>query len=203
MTGVQTCALRSATVSNNWLNLSLASGSLAEGNSVNITLVTNALTAALVGGLYSNAVSFVNLTNGVGNTSRIWEQLVRDGIPDAWRLQYFGHIDPRADDLSRAADDPDGDGFTNIQEYIAGTDPKDLSSRFRVIDISRAANGTVTLTWSAVATKTYRAQYKDDVTAITWTDLAGDVNATGATASKADSTASGTKRIYQIGRAHV
>jgi len=40
-----------------------------------------------------------------------------NGLPDAWELQYFGHIgvDPNAD--------PDGDGLTNLQEYQHGTNP--------------------------------------------------------------------------------
>ncbi len=42
-----------------------------------------------------------------------------NGLPDGWETQYFGHlgIDPGAD--------PDGDGFTNLQEYQNGTDPND------------------------------------------------------------------------------
>jgi hypothetical protein len=40
-----------------------------------------------------------------------------DGLSDSWEIQYFG-------DLSQtAADDPDGDGRTNLQEYQGGTDP--------------------------------------------------------------------------------
>lgn len=40
-----------------------------------------------------------------------------DGIPDDWELQHFG-------DLSAAAEgDPDDDGFTNLEEYIRGSDP--------------------------------------------------------------------------------
>jgi endonuclease/exonuclease/phosphatase family metal-dependent hydrolase len=136
-----------ASVSNNWLSVSAASGSLGGGLSTNITVSTNAATAALVGGLYSNRVSFVNTTNGNGTTNFTWTLLVRDGISDDWRQQYFGHIEPDASDESRAQDDPDGDGCNNLCEFQAGTDPTDGASYFHITSVAAQGND-VLLAWA-------------------------------------------------------
>jgi PKD domain len=56
-----------------------------------------------------------------------------------------------------------------------------------------------TLVWSSVAGKTYRVQYTTDLTpTITWTDVAGDVLATGVTATKIDSFGAAAQRFYRI-----
>jgi YD repeat-containing protein len=52
-----------------------------------------------------------------------------DGIPDWWRVQYFGGDGTRTNSQSCASCDPDGDGFTNLQEFEAGSDPTNSSSR--------------------------------------------------------------------------
>jgi len=59
-----------------------------------------------------------------------------DGIPDYWMMNYFGHGDPRSADLSRGSDDADGDRLNNLQEYIAGTNPKDPGSALRITSVS-------------------------------------------------------------------
>ena len=43
-----------------------------------------------------------------------------DGLPDLWQETYFGSAD---DPHARPIVDDDGDGFTNQEEWIAGTDP--------------------------------------------------------------------------------
>jgi hypothetical protein len=55
-----------------------------------------------------------------------------DGIPDWWRLCYFGHARGSAADISCANDDDDGDGMSNLRDYLAGTDPLDANSVFRI-----------------------------------------------------------------------
>jgi hypothetical protein len=56
-----------------------------------------------------------------------------NGLPDTWEQQYFPDqpVNPQADS--------DGDGTSNLMEYLAGNDPTDSSSRF---NITGAISGT-------------------------------------------------------------
>ena len=59
------------------------------------------------------------------------QSAVGDGIPNSWKQQYgFDPLDPTV-----ASADPDGDGFSNLQEYLAGTDPTNSASSFHIISV--------------------------------------------------------------------
>jgi hypothetical protein len=49
-----------------------------------------------------------------------WKDSDGDGIPDWWERKYG--LDPN--DPSDAARDCNGDGYTNIEKYLNGLDPK-------------------------------------------------------------------------------
>jgi hypothetical protein len=105
-----------------------------------------------------------------------------DGIPDWWMMQYFGHPTGQAGDLSRASDDADGDGASNLQEYLAGTNPTNPNSVFR-LSAAATANSTVTLTWPAVSGKSYQIQYKTNLNDPVWLTAPGNVSVTGSQGS--------------------
>jgi len=90
-----------------------------------------------------------------------------DGLPDAWEIQYFGSIGaPNANPNA----DPDGDGFNNLQEYRAGTNPLDANSYLRFDSVTRSS-GIVVLQFNAAAGKPYRVLTRTNVTSGTWQTL--------------------------------
>jgi hypothetical protein len=95
-----------------------------------------------------------------------------DGIPDSWMLQIFGHATSLAGDHSRAQDDADGDGMTNLQEYRAGTDPLDAQSslklQFQGID---SATSRPQFSFEAMPGIAYTIQYSDSLTSGVWQKL--------------------------------
>jgi hypothetical protein len=97
-----------------------------------------------------------------------------DGIPDWWTTQYFGHATGQAGDQSRAGDDADGDGLTNLEEFLAGTNPKSSSSAL-VLHITTATNSNATLSWPAVPGRNYQVLTTADLSNPDWQVLTSGV----------------------------
>jgi len=67
----------------------------------------------------------------------------------------------------------------------------------KILSLTRATPTTVLLTWTAVTNANYRVQFKSDLNATNWADLAGDVQASADTASKSDTVTPGN-RFYRV-----
>jgi len=64
--------------------------------------------------------------------------------------------------------------------------------------INRSA-ADVNLSWYANSNRTYRVHYMGKLSANNWTDLAGDISATGAIASKTDTIIGyASQRFYRV-----
>jgi len=66
--------------------------------------------------------------------------------------------------------DSDGDGSPDAQELLAGTDPNDAASIFRITAIQRTAAG-LEFTFNAVPGKSYRLEFSHDPGNESWTAL--------------------------------
>ena len=82
-----------------------------------------------------------------------------DGMPDAWEAAdgfSLGYND--------ANEDADGDGFSNLDEYLLGTNPRDGSSFFKATLAPLAeVPGTYQLSWNSVAGKSYLVEWSPDL----------------------------------------
>jgi hypothetical protein len=90
-----------------------------------------------------------------------------DGMPDSWELA--NGLKPN--DPTDASEDPDHDGLTNLQEYVAGTDPQSAASVLKFNSVALAMDGTVTLHFTAVSAKPYTVQYRDALSGSDWSKL--------------------------------
>jgi uncharacterized repeat protein (TIGR03806 family) len=62
----------------------------------------------------------------------------------------------------------------------------------------QVASGQVMLTWSAVPGQSYRVEYKTNLTDAAWTPMAGNVTASGSTATITDNPVGAPRRFYHI-----
>jgi hypothetical protein len=84
-------------------------------------------------------------------------------MPDAW--EQSNALSP--DDPSDAVTDADGDAAGNLDEFIAGTDPRDAGSVFRA-RYTVLADGSVQIMFDAVAGKSYRIEASDTLAGGSW-----------------------------------
>lgn len=174
-----------------------------------IWLVANAISfAELITYDYDTAGRLMSANYGSGKTTTyqydVTGNLLRsannlitdsdnDGMADSWETTYFGN-------LSRNGQgDFDGDGLSDLAEFLAGTLPNNPGS---VLRMERTVTNNLvqtTVSWLSVSGKVYRVQYKNSLADPGWNDLAGDVTATGSSASKTDTTSTGQpQRFYRV-----
>jgi hypothetical protein len=126
----------------------------ASGNTQSsLTAGTYVLELTTVSGFQDPAPQTV-MINGGQVTALTFTYAAGQSPLEAWRLAHFG----RTANTDNAADtaDPDGDGYTNIEEYAAFTDPNSGASGFRAVSIADAAG--LHIRFSAKAGRSYRLE---------------------------------------------
>jgi hypothetical protein len=128
----------------------------------------NLLTGAFSGYVWSANCGWISLSNAVAYVQTDTLNpgpLAPDGLPIPWLLQNFGTTNINANS------DPTGKGNTIGQDYVAGTDPNNVNSVFRIVAESFPSGETsASLTWNSEPTREYYILKNTNLPAATWQD---------------------------------
>ena len=143
-------------------------------------------------------------TDPSGNTSELsggatvtGTDSVHDGLTDAWRKLHFGGAGTTTNALSCATCDPDHDGYNNMQEFFAGTDPNSAASLLSVA--AAQGGGGVTISFPTVAGVHYQVDERSDLSSSGWSVLVDQVAGTGGVVQVTDPAGSVlTQGFYRV-----
>jgi subtilisin family serine protease len=115
-----------------------------------------------------------------------------DGLPDWWETNHFGNL------AQAATDNPDGDNFPNLEEFLTGTAPTNAASQLAFSNLTAGPGPNFHLTFPSVMDSSYKIDRSDDLT--TWQTLASPVPGTGSSIEINDSSppSPARKRFYRI-----
>jgi Bacterial TSP3 repeat len=115
-----------------------------------------------------------------------------NGISDAWEQYYFGTV---ATNRTRFTD-TDGDGMTDLAEFLAGTNPTNATSKLSFISTSVQTNNTVKMQWAAVPGRAYEVLTSTNLT--TWTPITDWILATGSPMTYTVTNLSRGSHLYRV-----
>lgn len=157
----------------------------------------NLLTGALSGYIWSANCGWISLSNTVAYVQA--DTIARgapapDGLPIAWLLLNFGTTNINANG------DPDHDGMSNLEEYLAGTDPNNSNSVLRITSESITAGGAdVSLAWDSVPTRFYYLQKNLNLASPDWIDSGlGIIAPAGSSTTESLADTNAPARFYRV-----
>ncbi len=117
-----------------------------------------------------------------------------DGIPDLWRLRWFGTVN---NILSISNACPSGDGINNWQKYVAGVDPN-TPNDFPSLNPKKPvpAGATAAIHWPTVSGKQYVILRSGSLFPGSWSAIA--TNTGTGTDMEFDDTTAGQTRFYRV-----
>lgn len=142
---------------------------LAPGESVDVALALPAGSHPEGERAYRLVVDEAGLTGDIDRanndalfTLNLWIDADGDGLPRVWEMAAgLSDADPADADT-----DLDGDGFTNRQEYLAGTDPRDAGDFLRIGEVAwqgAESGGGVAVRWTPAPGRYYTVERSTDL----------------------------------------
>ncbi len=117
-----------------------------------------------------------------------------DGIPDSWRLRWFGTTNNL---LSVSNACPSGDGISNFKKYVAGVDPNTANDFPSVNPLTPAPSGsTSSIYWPSVGGKQYAIERSTSLFTGAWTAIATNTGTSGT--MEYDDNFDGPVKFYRV-----
>ena len=147
-------------------------------------------------GTFSISLSATN-PGGTGNKSlslQVQADADNDGLGDAW--ETANGLNPGVND---SALDRDGDGQSNLAEWLAGTLPNNPASRFAITS-EQAVGANLSLTWTSAIGRRYRAFTRPALSTGEWSEITtAPITATGTSTTFIHTGgATGAQRFYRV-----
>ncbi len=145
-----------------------------------------------------SSISSTATSHATGDSSRFSNRITvtstdgdSDGLPDAYENTTPGLNSGNAAD---AALDNDADGFTNLQEFFAGTNPNDSISR---LIATAAVSGTLfQVSFASASGRTYQVEESGTLSGI-WSPVAVNISGNGGNVQM-EFPISGVRRFYRV-----
>jgi hypothetical protein len=186
-----------------WARLTPALPASYSDSTANWSPATNPVVNGVVTVAVSGMPVYVEATVGVdpdidgdGMPNDIDPDMDGDGMPNDYETAHG--LNPFVPDANA---DADRDGFSNVAEYRAGTDPQQDLESLRFIDSDRVG-AALRFEWAAVSGMTYQVQWCTNFRA--WSDAGGGlIRASGSTGTWMDcgsppSSTNNTGRFYRL-----
>lgn len=131
-------------------------------------------TGKLRGYIYSANCGWISLSNSFAvvqtDTIQPGTDSDGDGIADAWELQRTNTLT-----AFTATSDKDGDGSSDLNEYLADTNPFDPNSAFKIlapfVSFGGGNQNDDFITWTSQPTRFYMLEYRTNLTSDPWHSL--------------------------------
>jgi len=147
-------------------DLTVVSGNLTLGGILNVTDAGGFTNTTYMLFSYGGALTYTSVsigtapagytytisTNTAGQVNLVVTSLLT--AFEQWQINYFGST---TNPLAAAGADPDGDGMSNTNEFLAGTNPTNSLSALRIISVVQQSNDVV-ITWTTAGGHTNAVQ---------------------------------------------